>query len=256
MIHIKNEEEIAIMREGGRRLGAILARLAVAAVPGATTTELNDLAEHLTREGGDIPAFLDYTPDGAPRPYPAALCVSVNDEVVHGIPNENSKVLKEGDIVALDMGLIHRGFVTDSAVTVAIGEADQKALDIIRVTEGSLMAGIAAVRDGATVGNIGHAIQEYVRPHGYAIFTELGGHGVGRHVHEDPHIPNFGRKGQGVKLKAGMTIAIEPMLGEGSARIYLAKDGYTYKTKDGSRATHFEHTIVVTENGSEILTSR
>jgi methionyl aminopeptidase len=255
MIHIKTNEEIAIMRESGRRLGGVLRRLRAAAVPGVSTADLDTLALRLVREGGDEPAFLNYRPEGASRAYPATLCVSIDDEVVHGIPNEKPRVLEDGSIVSLDMGLRHRGFITDAAITVGVGKVDAAAKKIIAATEAALSAAIGAVRAGATVGDIGHAIEACVRPLGYAIFEELGGHGVGRHVHEDPHIPNFGRKGRGVELVAGMTIAIEPMLGEGEKRLYLAPDGYTYKTKDGSRATHVEHTVLVTETGAEILTA-
>ena len=253
-ITIKTKEEIAILREGGKRLARILKALAKAVEPGISTQALNDLAEKLVREGGDTPSFLGYTPYGAKRPYPAALCVSINDEVVHGIPNETERFLQEGDIVSLDMGLIHNELVTDSAITVPVGKVDEKAEKLLSITKDALMCGIKAVRAGCTTGDIGFAIESFVKPHGYGIVRELAGHGVGYAVHEEPYVPNYGRKGEGEVLKAGMVIAIEPMLNEGSAAVKLDKDGYTYRTRDGSRSAHFEHTVVVGENGAEILT--
>lgn len=254
MIQPKTTEEIAILREGGKRLARIIREVAKAAVPGASTAELNALGEKLIAEGGDTPAFLNYTPGGAVRPYPAGVCVSVNDEVVHGIPNEQPKTLKEGDIVSIDIGLIHEGMVTDSAVTAAVGKVDAVALKLLDITKKSLMQGISAVKVGATTGDIGFAIESFVKPFGFSIVEELCGHGVGYSVHEEPQIPNYGVKGRGPRLPLGAVIAIEPMLNEGKKQIVLDKDGYTYKTKDGKRSAHFEHTIVVTENGSEILT--
>ena len=251
---VKTRKEIALLREGGRRLAQILKTVAVEVRSGVSSKTLNELAEKLMRAGGDTPSFLGYSPSGAKRPFPAALCVSVNDEVVHGIPNEEEKILKEGDTVTLDAGLIHGGLFTDSAITVGVGNIDEKARTLLETTEEALAVGIRAVRAGATTGDIGFAIETFVKPFGYGIVRELAGHGVGYAVHEDPFVPNFGKKGEGVVLKAGMVIAIEPMLNEGSAGVKLAPDGYTYRTKDGSRSAHFEHTVVVTENGCDILT--
>ena len=253
-ISIKTEKEIAVLREGGRRLAEILQKVSAAARPGVANKELNELALKLVAEYGDTPSFLNYSPKGAKRPFPAALCVSVNDEVVHGIPNEEEKILKEGDIVSLDLGLNHKGLFTDGAITVGIGKIDVSAKKLIEVTRKALAVGIKTARAGATVGDIGFAIEKFVRPKGFGIVRELGGHGVGYAVHEEPFVPNFGRKGEGVELKEGMVLAIEPMLNEGNAGIKLDPDGYTYRTRDGSRSAHFEHTIVVTEKGAEILT--
>jgi methionyl aminopeptidase len=254
MITIKTNEEIEILRECGKRLAVMLSTLAAKVAPGVTTAELDTLARELAKKGGDKPSFLDYKPYGAKRAYPAAICVSVNDEVVHGIPNESEKILKEGDIVSIDGGLIHKGMITDGAITVPVGKIDAQAEKLLQVTQEALMRGIAAANSGNTVGDIGYAIEQYVKPHGFGIVQELCGHGVGYKVHEDPFVPNYGKKGEGVKLRPGMVIAIEPMLNEGGREIKLDKDGYTYKTVDGKRSAHFEHTIVITENGPEIVT--
>jgi methionyl aminopeptidase len=254
MITIKTEEEIEKLREGGKRLARILDEVSKAVAPGVEMASLNALAEKLIREYGDTSAFLHYKPYGAKRPFPASLCVSVNDEIVHGIPNESVRVLQDGDIVSLDLGLIHEGLVTDSALTVAVGAIDAESKHLLEVTKKALNAGIKAVKAGTTVGDIGFAIQESIKPHAFGIIRELCGHGVGYSVHEDPFVPNFGVRGRGARLKSGMVIAIEPMLTLGAEEILLAEDGYTYKTADGSRSAHFEHTIVVTDKGAEILT--
>lgn len=254
MITIKTKEEIEILREGGRRLAEIMDKLSKTVKSGISSVELNNLAEQMTIDGGDKPAFLNYKPYGARRPYPASLCVSVNDEIVHGIPNEGDKILKEGDIVSLDMGLIHKGLITDMAVTVPVGMIDDSARKLIEVCKESLMKGIEAANGGNTIGDIGFAIEKYVRPFGYGIVRELAGHGVGYKVHEEPYVPNFGKKGAGERLKHGMVLAIEPMLNEGTEKITLDKDGYTYRSKDGKRSAHFEHTILITAGKAEILT--
>ena len=250
---VSSEKEIKILREGGKRLARIRDVIVENAKPGVTTAELNGLGEELIRKGGDIPAFLNYTPQGSGRPYPATVCISINDEVVHGIPNENSQTLKEGDIVGFDLGLIHEGLITDTAVTVPIGKVDNEALELLSVTRGSLLAGILKARVGNHIGDISHAIQKFVNGR-YGIVRELGGHGVGRGVHEDPHIPNFGEPGTGLEIVNGMVLALEPMLNEGVESVVLANDGYTYKTADGKRSAHFEHTILVTQGNPEILT--
>lgn len=253
-MQIRNNSDIETLREGGRRLAVILRTVTTAVAPGVSTDELDKLAKRLIEEGGDVAAFLDYTPEGAPRPYPATLCVSINDEVVHGIPNEIPTVLREGDIVSLDLGLIHKGLIVDSAVTVPVGRVDANAKKLIDTTRKSLEKGISAARGGASVGDIGAAISGFVKPHGYGIPVELGGHGVGLKVHEKPYIPNQGTKGKGDKLKRGMVIAIEPMLNEGSGAVRMDNDDYTIRTADGSRSAHFEHTILITEGAAEILT--
>jgi methionyl aminopeptidase len=248
---IKTKEEIEILREGGRRLAAILAKVKDKVRPGVTTLELDQYAYELIRAGGDEPAFLNYRPEGHDIAYPASLCTSVNNEVVHGIPNA-SKILKEGDIISIDLGLKHRGLFTDHAVTVSVGEASKATRKLLHATEEALIAGIGQARAGNTVGDIGYAIES--KAERYGIVEELSGHGVGRKIHEDPYIPNFGKKGQGAKLVPGMVIAIEPMFNIGGADIVSDEDGYTIKTADGSRSAHFEHTVLVTEGEPEILT--
>lgn len=250
----KKKEEIEILREGGRRLAIVLNELAEASRPGRSSLDLDELAFSLIEKMGDKPSFYGYKPRGSKTAYPASICVSINDEVVHGIPNENPKIFKEGDIVSLDAGLIHCGLFTDSAVTVGVGKVDAEAEKLMKVTKTALTKGIEAAKVGKTVGDIGYAIEQYVKPFGYGIIRELAGHGVGYAVHEDPFVPNFGDKGKGEKLVEGLVIAIEPMLNEGKREIYLDVDGHTYKTADGKRSAHFEHTVAITERGAEILT--
>lgn len=233
----------------------ILDKLASMVAPGLPTSALEDEALRLIKEGGDEPAFLGYKPAGAKRPFPASLCVSINDEIVHGIPNEGDKVIKEGDIVSLDFGIKHRGLITDSAVTVPAGKIDEESTRLIQVTKESLERGIEAVRNGGTIGDIGSAISAVVEASGFSLANDLVGHGVGYAVHEDPFVPNFGTKGAGEKIVPGLVIAIEPMVNIGKPNIKMMPDGYTIKTKDGSRSAHFEHTIAITEKGNIILTS-
>ncbi len=254
MIYIKKPEEIEIMREGGKRHSFILSEIVKLVVPGVSTQRLEDEARRLIEEGGDKAAFLNYTPRGAKRPYPSALCVSVNDEIVHGIPNEDPRILKEGDVVTVDLGLVHKGLITDSAVTVVVGEGTPENKKLVEHCKEALYLGIKQARAGNTVGDISNAIESFVRPLGYGLSEGLAGHGVGYKVHEDPYVPNEGNKGQGEKLQPGMVIAIEPMITLGSSKITLAKDGYTYKTRDGSNAAHYEHTIAITEGDPIILT--
>ncbi|TSC68154.1 MAG: methionyl aminopeptidase [Parcubacteria group bacterium Gr01-1014_72] len=253
-VTIKKPEEIIKLREGGRRLARTLAAVATTARPGISAEELDRAARCLIEEGGDRPSFLGYRGKRDAKPFPATLCVSVNDEVVHGVPTAE-KVLRAGDIVGIDAGLIHEGLFVDAAMTIAVGgKTDRAGERLLSVTREALVVGIAAARAGATTGDIGAAIEAFVRPSGFGIVRELAGHGVGYAVHEDPFIPNFGKRGEGVPLQSGMVIAIEPMLTEGKHVIVLADDGFTYKTKDGSRATHFEHTILITDGEPEILT--
>ena len=252
MAVIKTPEEIEILREGGKRLARIMDAVCAAAVPGVTTLELDRLAEKLVREGGDTPALLGYQPRGSRIPYPATICISVNDEIVHGIPS--SRVLKDGDIVGLDLVIEHGGMFTDMARTVEIGKVDAKAHDLVETTGKALAAGIAEVRAGARMGDVSAAIEAVANKKGYGVVRELGGHGVGNEIHETPYVPNFGKRGKGEVLKAGMVFAIEPMFTAGSPEIVLAGDEYTYKTRDGKRSAHFEHTVLVTDKGAEILT--
>jgi len=253
-VTIKTKEEIDILREGGKRLAFILQSVAKIVKAGVSTADLNNLAQKMAEEGGDKPAFLNYKPVGMKRPYPAALCVSINDAIVHGIPNEYPQIIKEGDIVSLDMGLNHKGLFTDAAITVSVGKVDEVGENLIEATRQALMEGIKVVKEGKYIRDISYAIERFVRPKRLGIVEELCGHGVGYNVHEDPYVPNYCLESKGEKLKAGMVIAIEPMLNEGSKKIKLDADGWTYRTADGKRSAHFEHTIVVTKNGVEILT--
>ena len=251
---IKNIEEIAIIREGGERLGRVLSSVRDRVMPGVTTRELDQLAEKLIRGMGDEPAFLNYKPEGARTAYPGTLCVSVNDEVVHGIAGD--RVLLDGDIICIDLGAKHNGLFTDSALTVPVGNIDDVAKKLIAATEEALIAGIEVSRSGNTLGDIGYAIEKYVKNCGFVVVEELGGHGVGYSQHEDPHIANYGERGQGMRLKPGMVIALEPIVNEGTRYIRLMPDGYTYVTKDHKRSAHFEHTILITEGAPEVLTKR
>ena len=250
---IKSSSEIEIMREGGKRLSSILWQVAKAVRSGMQTRELDIFARNLIEQGGDEPAFLNYKPEFAPRPFPATLCVSVNDEVVHGIPGE--RVLSEGDIVGLDLGLKHQGFFVDMAVTVPVGNISEADKKLIEMTKQALLVGIAEVKDGVRTGDIGAAIARVVIPTGLSIVEELGGHGVGEQVHELPFIANFGRKGTGTKLVSGQTIALEPMLNAGRPEVIFDKqDGFTIRTRDHAHSAHFEVTLVVTPTGADILT--
>src|SRR3989344_6424794 len=255
MIIIKTPEEIEILREGGRRLAGILYKVKEKVAPGISTKDLDIYAEKLIREMGDTPAFLNYRPEGATRPFPATLCVSINDEVVHGIPNKN-RILKEGDIVSLDLGIKHEGLFTDMAVTVPVGTVDAPILKLLAVTEQALQVGIRAARGGSTTGEISFAIESFFRAQKekYGIVEVLSGHGVGRSIHEDPYIPNFGKKGTGPKLEPGMVVAIEPMINLGTKNVTIDPDGYTFRTTDGKTSAHFEHTILITKGEPEILT--
>jgi methionyl aminopeptidase len=254
MITIKTKEEIDILREGGKRHAFILAELAKMVKPGLSSWDLESRAKELIEEGGDSSAFLNYKPYGAKRPYPATICVSVNDEVVHGIPNEEEKILQEGDIVSIDLGLVHKGLITDAAVTVPVGKVSPELAKLMEVTEKALYAGIKAAKDGRKTGDVGEAISRFAYANNYGLVEELAGHGVGYSVHEDPYVPNFGEQGKGDVLKVGMVIAIEPMFNLGTKRISLDSDGYTFRTADGKPSAHFEHTVVITRSGVEILT--
>ncbi len=255
MIKLKTKEDVAVLREGGKRHASILKEIAAMVKPGVHVVDLDTRAAELIREGGDTPAFLNYQPYGASRPYPATLCISINDEIVHGIPTEGDKVLKAGDIVSIDLGLIHKELITDAAITVPVGTISKELDQLLVTTKEALMAGIKAAKGGARVGDISSAIQRIGVAHGYGIVEELAGHGVGYHVHEDPYVPNFGHAGKGEVLKPGMVIAIEPMFNIGTKKIKLDPDGYTYRTFDGKPSAHFEHTVVITKNGAEILTA-
>jgi methionyl aminopeptidase len=225
----------------------VLEELARAVVPGVSTADLDRLAADATRARGAAPAFLGY------HGYPASLCVSVNDEVVHGIPS-GRRVLREGDLVGLDFGAVKDGFFGDAARTVPVGVVSAAAAGLVAAARDALAAGIAAARPGGRVGDIGAAVQALVEARGFSVVREFVGHGIGRRLHEPPHVPNFGRAGTGELLRPGMVLAIEPMVNAGGPEVEVMDDGWTAVTADGGLSAHFEHTVAVTENGPEILT--
>lgn len=249
---IKTPEQIKIIREGGKILAKVLSKVAKKVKPGISTFELDKYAFDFIKEEGSTPAFLNYKPEGASSAFPASICISVNNEIVHGIPSK-ARILKEGDIVSLDLGIKYKGLFTDHAVTVPVGKISKRDQDLLDKTKEALEVGIWAAQGGSTVGDIGHAIESFVNRK-YGIVRELAGHGVGVKIHEDPYVPNYGKAGKGQKLIPGMIIAIEPMLNMGSDYITVADDEWTIKTADGSRSAHFEHTILITEGDAEILT--
>jgi len=245
-IIIKSDEEIAAMRQAGRITAMVLERLRLQVRPGMKTKELDAIAARELEKLGAKPSFKGY------QGFPANLCVSVNDEIVHGIPGE--RILAEGDIVSLDFGAIFMGFHGDAAVTVAVGETSPQARQLIEATEGALKAGIAAAYPGARLGDISAAIQHYVEARGYSVVREYTGHGIGREMHEEPQIPNFGLAGTGPVLQKGMTLALEPMVNAGDWRTRVSDDHWTVLTADGSLSAHFEHTIAITDSEPEVLT--
>lgn len=250
---IKTEEDKKQLRAGGAILAGVLADVAAAAKEGVTTAELDLMAEHAIRARGAVPAFLGYQPEGARYPYPATLCVSVNDEVVHGLPSEG-KILRKGDTVSFDLGLSYNGYFVDSALTVCIGECDDAAQRLLVATREALSEAVAAAKAGGYTGDIGAAVERVAKKYRLGVVKDLGGHAVGKAVHEKPFIGNEGRKGEGEKLVEGMVLAIEPMLCEGKGDIVLADDDWTYTMRDRSRAAHFEQTLIVTHGAPEIVT--
>jgi len=236
------------MRAANALVAEVLAELATMVAPGVTTQDLDQAAEKLVREGGAEPAFKGY------RGYPSTLCASVNDQVVHGIPS--TRALNEGDIISLDMGVKLNGFYGDSAVTVPVGKVSEEASALLRVTREALEKGIAQVRLGGRVSDIGHAIQLHVEAHGFSVVREFVGHGIGSALHEEPQIANYGEPGRGPRLAEGMTLAIEPMVNIGRPAVKVLADGWTAVTKDGSLSAHFEHTVAVTKTGPLVLTRR
>lgn len=251
MIRVKTKQEIATLAEGGKILGNILTKLAAEAKPGATGRQLDQLARELIAEAQAKPSFLGYASKNHP-PFPAALCVSINEAVVHGLPNDVA--LKEGDVVGLDLGLIHYELYLDSARTIIIGQGSAEAQRLVQVTRESLAAGIAMAKIGNTTGDIGATIQEYIEAQGYSVVRQLVGHGVGYAVHEEPPVPNFGKRGRGVKLQEGLVIAIEPMVTTGDPTVTTASDGWTVVIQTGTLSAHEEHTVAITSSGPKILT--
>lgn len=248
MIGIKSPREIELMRKAGEITGETLKYLATKVKPGITTKELDKLAEDFVLKKGATPECKGF------EGFPASICISVNDEVVHGIPGPRK--LKEGDIVKLDFVANYKGYQGDSATTVPVGKIDDKKKYLIEHTEKALYKGLEAIHDGCHVGDIGYAIQKYAEEHNLGVVRELVGHGIGTQMHEDPDVPNYGARHTGPVLKEGMVIAVEPMLNLGTRRVYLLDDGWTIITADGKPSAHFEHTVLVTKDGYEILTRR
>jgi methionyl aminopeptidase len=246
VIVCKSPAELERMRAANALVADVLAELARLVSPGVTTSDLDAAAEKLVRDGGAEPAFKGY------RGYPSTLCASVNEQVVHGIPS--SRALDEGDIISLDMGVRLNGYYGDSAVTVPVGRVSDEAARLLRITRESLERGIAQVRLGGRISDIGHAIQQHVEAHGFSVVREFVGHGIGAALHEDPQIANYGEPGRGPRLAEGMTLAIEPMVNVGRPAVKVLADGWTAVTKDGSLSAHFEHTVAVTKAGPLVLT--
>ena len=247
MVSIKSQNEIALMREAGKLLARTHEELKNAIRPGISTLEIDKLGEKIIRSFGCIPSFLNY------NGFPASICVSVNDEVVHGIPSRN-RILKEGDIVSLDAGLIYKGYHADAARTHAVGNVSNNAKKLIEVTEKSLFEGIKMAKDGNHLHDISNAIAGYCESFGYGVVRDLVGHGIGKELHEDPQIPNFRQRRRGIKLQKGMTLAIEPMINEGTYEVSWLDDDWTVVTDDGALSAHYENTILITDGEPEILT--
>lgn len=249
---LKSRREIDAMREAGRVVGTILQRLREAAKPGVSTGELDELAAALIQEHGVKSAFKGYAPGGLP-PYPGVLCASINEEIVHGIPSRK-RVLKEGDIIGLDFGIVKDGWYGDSAITVGVGAISEEASRLVDATRRCLEIGIEQAKVGNRLFDIGAAIQSYAEGLGYGVTRDFVGHGIGRRMHEDPQVPNYGKAGQGIRLKAGMVLAIEPMINAGTWEVDVLDDQWTAVTADRRLSAHFEHTVAITEEGPVVLT--
>lgn len=251
----KTQEEIEILREGGKRLAKHVRALSKLVKPGVTSKEVEEAAVKMVKDDGDEPAFLEYASGKHGEHFPSVLCISVNDVIVHSPAGTNDVTFQDGDVVSLDFGIIHRGLFTDHAATVICGKP--KSIDdemLVRAAYEGLQLGIDQARVGNTTGDIGYAVQKIAEKYGLGYPLNLSGHGVGKQIHEDPHVPNYGDPGEGVKLVEGLVIAIEPMFTLGTGTLFIDKDNFSYRTKDASRSAHAEHTVIVTKNGPEILT--
>lgn len=247
MIFLKTDDEIELMREANRLVGMTLGEVAKHIEPGVTTLHLNEIAEEFIRSHGAIPSFLGY------NGFPYSLCISINENVVHGFPSDY--VMKEGDVISVDCGTEKNGFCGDSAYTFCVGEVDEKVKTLLRTTKESLYKGIEKAVEGNRVGDIGEAVQSYCEKRGYSVVRELVGHGIGRKMHESPEVPNYGRRGTGPLLKKGMCIAIEPMINMGSKNVVFESDGWTVRTKDRKPSAHFEHTVAIRQGKADILST-
>jgi methionyl aminopeptidase len=249
VIVCRSAAELERMREAGRLVGAVLSELAALVTPGITTAELDEIAEQRISEAGAVPAFKGY------HGYPATICASINDEVIHGIPS-GRRILQEGDIISIDCGASFGGYFGDSAITLPVGAVSEAAATLLRVTEESLYKAIEQVKPGARVSDIGHAVQQHVEAYGFSVVREFVGHGIGQKMHEEPQIPNYGEPGHGPRLTEGMVLAIEPMVNAGKPAVKVLADGWTAVTRDKSLSAHFEHTVAVTAGKPWILTER
>ena len=252
-IFLKTEDEIELMRQANQLVGKTLGELAKHIKPGVTTLQLDKVADEFIRDHGAVPTFKGF-PNPYGGPFPASICTSVNDVVVHGVPNDKT-VLKEGDIISVDCGTLLNGFNGDSAYTFCVGEVSEEVKKLLKTTKEALYLGIEAAQAGRHLGDISAAVQDHCEAQKYGIVRELTGHGIGREMHEDPPVPNYGRRGNGTMLKAGMCIAIEPMITMGKRDIWLDQDKWTVRTRDGQPAAHFEHTICIRKGKAEILSS-
>ncbi|MDF9830260.1 type I methionyl aminopeptidase [Parabacteroides sp. PF5-6] len=248
MVYLKTDEEIELMREANQLVGKTQGELAKHIAPGVSTLQLDQIAEEFIRDHGATPAFLGY------GGFPNSICASVNDVVVHGIPSAK-QILKEGDIISVDIGTTLNGFTGDSAYTFCVGEVSPEVKELLKATKESLYIGIKAAVEGARIGDIGHAVQTYCEAKGYSVVRELVGHGIGRSMHEEPEVPNYGRRGYGPLLRNGMCICIEPMINMGRRNVIIEKDGWTVRTRDNKYSAHFEHCIVIRPDGPQILSS-
>lgn len=248
MIYLKTDEEIELMREANQLVGKTLAEVGKHVAPGVSTLQLDKIAEEFIRDHGAVPAFLGY------GGFPNSICASVNEQVVHGIPS-SSKILNEGDIISVDCGTILNGYVGDSAYTFCVGEVDPKVKNLLKTTKEALYLGIQAAVEGKRIGDISNAVQTYCESHNYSVVRELVGHGIGKRMHEEPEVPNYGRRGCGPLLKSGMCICIEPMINMGSKNVVFEHDGWTVRTKDRNCSAHFEHCIAIRPDGPQILSS-
>ena len=249
MISLKSAREIEIMKRANLIVAEVLQELKRQVAPGVTTLDLDAIAEEMTLKKGAIPAFKGYNVAG--RIYPRCLCASVNDEIVHGIPS--NRVLREGDIIGLDYGVIYEGFYGDSAITVGVGKVNAQAQRLMDVTEQSLSKGIEQLHDGKRLGDLGSVVQKIAEDAGFSVVRAFVGHGIGKKLHEEPPVPNYGEPDRGLRLKEGMVLAIEPMVNAGSHEVEIKEDGWTAVTKDGSLAAHFEHSVAITKSGPVIL---
>ncbi|NLI71615.1 MAG: type I methionyl aminopeptidase [Bacteroidales bacterium] len=248
MIYLKSDEEIELLRESNQIVAKTLAEMAKIIKPGVSTLDLDKRAEEFIRDMGGVPGFLGY------GGFPGSICTSVNDQIVHGIPSEEV-VLQEGDIISVDCGVLKNGFHGDSAYTFCVGEVAPEIKDLLRTTKESLYKGIEQAFEGRRIGDIASAVQTYCEERGYSVVREMVGHGVGRSLHESPEVPNYGRKGNGIQLKTGMTISIEPMINMGTRRIIFERDGWTTRTADGKPSAHFEHSVAISQGKADILSS-